>query len=613
MKGFTMCPACDREYHDPSNRRFHAQPNACPDCGPRLELWDAKGLALAKEGEALRQSIEVVRNGQILALKGIGGFQLIVDACNANAVQRLRARKRREEKPFALMYPCFEQIQQDCHVSSLEARLLLSAEAPIVLLARRSQKSLLAPSVAPANPSLGAMLPYSPLHHLLMQNLGIPIVATSGNLSDEPICIEESEALPRLQGVADYFLVHNRPIVRHVDDSVTQVVCDRELVLRRARGYAPLPVHVNNTLPCVLAVGAHMKNSVALSVGKEIFLSQHIGDLETREAFSAFRRTVVDLPRLYEAEISAIACDMHPEYLSTKHAAGMRAPLHQIQHHFAHVMACMAENELEDPVLGVSWDGTGYGTDGTIWGGEFLLTDEESFQRVAHFRQFRLPGGDAAVKEPRRTALGVLYEIWGDKVISDRRLPPVTSFSDPELVILQQMLRQGINSPLTSSAGRLFDAVASILGLRHRVTFEGQAAMELEFSIQPGVEEIYPFELTDGLPCLVDWRPIVPEILIDLQNGQKLGGISAKFHNTLAETIVAIARRVGEPRIVLTGGCFQNRYLIERSVRRLSEAGFKPYWHQRVPPNDGGIALGQVVAAARSRLVVRRMKGVEVR
>jgi hydrogenase maturation protein HypF len=451
------------------------------------------------------------------------------------------------------------------------------------------------------------------LHHLLSQDLGIPIVATSGNLSDEPICIEQGEALVRLQGLADYFLVHNRPIVRHVDDSVTRVVCDREMVLRRARGYAPLPVHVNETLPCVLAVGAHMKNSVALSVGKEIFLSQHIGDLETKEAFSAFRKTVIDLPRLYEAEISAVACDLHPEYLSTKQAAGMRTPLHQIQHHFAHVMACMAENELEDPVLGVSWDGTGYGPDGTIWGGEFLLTDEGSFQRVAHFRPFRLPGGDTSVKEPRRTALGVLYEIWGDKAISDRRWSPVTSFSDSELVVLQQMLRQGINSPFTSSAGRLFDAVASILGLRHRVAFEGQAAMELEFSIHSGVEEVYPFELTDGPPCLADWGPMIPEILIDLQKGQPVGVISARFHNTLVEIIVAIAQRIGEFRIVLTGGCFQNRYLIERSVRRLSEAGFKPYWHQRVPPNDGGIALGQVVAATRSRSLVSRMKGVEVR
>jgi hydrogenase maturation protein HypF len=613
MSRFAMCPDCRREYLDPSDRRFHAQPNACPHCGPHLELWDPRGIALAKEEEALLRAVEIVRHGQILALKGIGGFQLMVDARNASAVQRLRARKRREEKPFALMYPSFDLAQEDCHISDLEARLLLAPEAPIVLLHRSRSKSLLAPAVAPANPSLGVMLPYSPLHHILMTDLGFPVVATSGNLSDEPICIDESEALRRLEGVADFFLVHNRPIVRHVDDSVARVVFDREMVLRRARGYAPLPIHMKDTLPCVLAVGAHLKNSVALSVGKEIFISQHIGDLETSEAFSAFRRTTADLPRLYEVQASVIGCDMHPDYLSTKHATRMRSPLHQVQHHFAHVLACMAENELEDPVLGVSWDGTGYGTDGTIWGGEFLLTDEDSFQRVAHFRQFRLPGGDAAVKEPRRTALGVLYEIWGDNVITDRRLAPIASFSDSELVVLQQMLAREINSPRTSSAGRLFDAVASILGLRHRVSFEGQAAMELEFAIQPAINEVYPFEVTDGLPCIVDWAPMIPEILIDLQKGQPTGNISAKFHNTLTESIVAVARKVGETRILLTGGCFQNQYLVERSVRRLLDAGFRPYWHQRVPPNDGGIALGQAVAAARSLLAVTGPKGVEVR
>jgi hydrogenase maturation protein HypF len=612
MKRFTMCPACDREYHDPSDRRFHAQPNACAQCGPRLELWDGNGIALGNEEEAVRRAIEIIRDGQILALKGIGGFQLVVDARNANAVQRLRARKRREEKPFAVMYPCFDLVKQDCHVSELEARLLLAPESPIVLLRRRLGESGLAIAVAPACPSLGVMLPYSPLHHILMRDLGTPIVATSGNLSDEPICIDEDEALKRLEGIADYFLVHDRPIVRHMDDSVARVICDREMLLRRARGYAPLPVHVKNTLPCVLAVGAHLKNSVALSVGKEVFISQHIGDLETSEAFSAFRRTAEDLPRLYEAQASIVACDLHPDYLSTRHAARLRRPLHQVQHHFAHVLACMVENELEDPVLGVSWDGTGYGVDDTVWGGEFLLTNEESFQRVAHFRQFRLPGGDAAVKEPRRTALGVLYEIWGDKVISDRRLAPIAGFSDTELVVVQQMLFKGINSPFTSSAGRLFDAVASILGLRHRVTFEGQAAMELEFSIQPDIDDVYPFEITNNLPFIVNWMPMIPEILIDLQKGQAAGNISAKFHNTLTEIIVAVARKVGEPKILLTGGCFQNRYLVERSIGRLSDAGFKPYWHQRVPPNDGGIALGQVVAAARSVLALTRSAGVEV-
>jgi hydrogenase maturation protein HypF len=606
MKHFTMCPDCDREYHDPFDRRFHAQPNACSKCGPRLELWDAKGIPVASAEEALRRAIQIVRDGQILALKGIGGFQLIVDARLAVAVQRLRLRKRREEKPFALMYPSVDLVRVDCRILDFEARLLLAPEAPIVLLRRLRRESLLAPGVAAGSPTLGVMLPYSPLHHLLMKDLVTPVVATSGNLSSEPICIDEFDALDRLVGVADYFLVHNRPIVRHMDDSVASVVCGRETMLRRARGYAPLPVHLPEPLPCVLAVGAHLKNTVALSVGKDIFISQHIGDLETGEAFSAFCSTVGDLPRLYDAVPGVIACDMHPDYLSTKHAARMRRPLQPVQHHFAHVLACMAEHELEDPVLGVAWDGTGYGSDGTIWGGEFLLTDEGSFQRLAHFRQFRLPGGDAAVKEPRRTALGILYEMWGAAALSERRLAPVASFTESELVVIRQMLAKELHSPLTSSAGRLFDAVASILGLRQAVTFEGQAAMELEYAIQEDVDETYPFRITDDSPFIVDWAPMISEILIDLQGELSSGLISAKFHNTLVDVILAIAQKVGEPKILLTGGCFQNRYLIEHSVQRLSEAGFTPYWHQRIPPNDGGIALGQVVAAGRSKLVTAK-------
>jgi hydrogenase maturation protein HypF len=602
MKRFAMCADCEREYHAPSDRRFHAQPNACSECGPSLELWDEKGNTVARTEEALSQAIQIVRTGRILALKGIGGFQLMVDAYRAEAVRRLRERKRRAEKPFALMYPSFELVHLDCDISDLEARLLLAPEAPIVLLRRSANKSLLAPGIAPGSPSLGVMLPYSPLHHLLTRDLGIPVIATSGNLSDDPICIDEHEALNRLKGVADYFLVHDRPIVRHVDDSIARVVCGRETVLRRARGYAPLPVHLPETLPCVLAVGAHLKNSVALSVGKEIFISQHIGDLETSEAFTTFCTTVADLPRLYEAPVEVVACDMHPDYLSTKHAARMRLPAHRVQHHFAHVLACLAEHELEDPVLGVCWDGAGYGTDGTVWGGEFLLTEGASFQRAAHFRQFRLPGGDAAAKEPRRTALGVFHEIWGENGISDRGLAPIASFPEIELVVMRQMLRQKVQSPLTSSAGRLFDAVASIIGLRQQVTFEGQAAMELESVIQEDVQEGYPFEITDGSPSIVDWAPMIAEILIDLRKGQPSGRISARFHNALVEIILAIAQKVGETRILLTGGCFQNRYLVEHAVNRLSDAGFKPYWHQRVPPNDGGIALGQVVAAARSRL-----------
>jgi hydrogenase maturation protein HypF len=610
MKRFSMCSACLREYHHPGDRRFHAQPNACPVCGPRLRLWDAGGIEMAQGDDALLGAVELVRQGKLVALKGIGGFQLLVNARNGPAVRRLRERKRREEKPFAVMYPTLDLVRQDCMVSDLEARLLAAPEAPIVLLRRRPGHSLLDFQIAPRNTNLGVMIPYSPLHHLLMSELGTPVVATSGNLSDEPICIDEYDALERLRGIADHFLIHDRPIIRHVDDSVARVVGEREMVMRRARGYAPLPIQAKAELPCILAVGAHLKNSIALSIGQAVFISQHIGDLETSEAFSAFRRAIADLPRLYEAQPSAIACDMHPEYLSTKHAAEMQVPVHRIQHHYAHVLACMAENDLVDPVLGVSWDGTGYGNDGTIWGGEFLVTGHGSFRRIAHFRQFRLPGSTAAVKEPCRTAAGVLYEIWGDRVLADRRLAPVAAFSTGELSIVRRMLCKRLNAPITSSVGRLFDATASILGLRQRVTFEGQAAMELECAVEPGVDDYYPFEFSDRSPFVVDWAPMITQILNDMQKGEGSGQIAAKFHNTLAAIVLAVAQKVGEKRVVLTGGCFQNRYLVERSADRLRAAGFEAYWHQRIPPNDGGIALGQVIAVARCSSVAKRAEGV---
>ena len=455
MKRFEMCADCYREYCDPMDRRFHAQPVACPCCGPNLELRDPDGSIVAQRDEALIQGAQWVRKGKIVALKGLGGFQLIVDARNEAAIRELRARKGREEKPFALLYPSIELVRQDCHVSELEERLLLSPESPIVLLRRKVVPGPLGSSVAPGNPCYGVMLPYTPLHHLFMRELGFPVVATSGNLSDEPICIDEREALERLAGIADFFLVHDRPIVRHVDDSVVRVILGRELVLRRARGYAPMPVHMRAPLPTILAVGAHLKNSVCLSVGTEVFISQHIGDLETVEAYSAFRNVVADFQRLYEASPDMIACDDHPDYLSTSYAAELQAKPHRVQHHWAHLLACMAENELEPPVLGISWDGTGYGSDGTIWGGEFLLAGETGFQRVGHFRQFRLPGGDAAVREPRRTALGVLYEAMGENGLNESSLAPVRDFSETELALIRQMLAKGFNSPVTSSVRQI--------------------------------------------------------------------------------------------------------------------------------------------------------------
>ena len=612
MKKFTMCPACQKEYDDSADRRFHSQPNACPACGPQIELWDAEGNALAAGDAALRRIAEEIRAGRIIALKGLGGFQLLADARDEVVVKRLRKRKQRAEKPLALMYPSLALARRDCHISQLEERLLLSPEAPIVLLSRWSPP--LAPSIAPGNPMLGVMLPSTPLHHLLMRDLGFPVVCTSGNLSDEPICIDEREALRRLDGIADYFLVHNRPILRPMDDSVVRVVRGREMVLRRARGYAPLPVHFKQPLPPILAVGAHLKNTVALSVGNEAFVSQHIGDLETAEAHTVFRTTAGDLPRLYDTRPEIIACDLHPDYLSTKHAAHLAAEtdavVHPVQHHWAHVLACMAENEVPFPALGVVWDDAGFGTDGTIWGGEFLLAREDGFERVAHLRQFRLPGGDAAIKQPRRTALGVLYEMGGLKALNQTGLAPISDFQESELAAIRQMLAKDVQSPTTSSAGRLFDAVAALAGLRQHSTFEGQAAMELEFAAHSCVGEAYDFEIKSTAPSIIDWRPMLERIIGDVRDGVETGVIAAKFHNTLVEIIVLTARHVGETRVVLSGGCFQNRYLTERTVQRLLETGFRPYWHQRVPTNDGGISLGQIVDASR-RVAIVPLPGIE--
>lgn len=618
MKNFPMCPECQREYEDPFDRRFHAQPNACPHCGPHLELWNVEGTALAIHHDALAKTAEALRRGKVVTVKGLGGFHLMVDARNDDAVQRLRERKHREEKPFALMFPSLESIRAECVVSELEERLLLSPESPIVLLQRQSsiknRQSTISSLVAPNNPYLGVMLPYTPLHHILTRELEFPIVATSGNISDEPICTDEWDALQRLRGIADLFLVHNRPIVRHVDDSIARIVLERELILRRARGYAPLPItiKIKDEQP-VLAVGAHLKNTVAIMSSGNTFISQHIGDLETKQSLDAFERVIKDLRQMYDVKLTSVVADLHPDYLSTKYAQRLGVPLVQVQHHYAHVAACMAENQLEGEVLGVSWDGTGYGPDGTVWGGEFLATTADSYRRVASFRTFGLPGGEKAVKEPRRAALALLYEVFGEEVFENPGFLAPASFNTMERRAIRKMLIQKVNTPRTSSVGRLFDAVASLIGIRQHVSFEGQAAMELEFALA-GVktDASYPFRVVappstlNSLPraethadFLIDWQPMVMEILSDVHRLVEPGVISSRFHNTLAEMIVRAAQRMGIPRVLLTGGCFQNKYLTERTVRRLEAEGFHPYWHQRIPPNDGGVSLGQIAAVMR--------------
>ena len=609
MRRFVMCAACAREYRDPADRRFHAQPNACPECGPHLALWNARGHAIGTGDVALRAAAAAIASGYIVAVKGLGGFHLMADALNDEVVRRLRERKHRDAKPFALMFPGLDALHGHCVVSPEEARLLRSPESPIVLLSRRPGPDRLAPAIAPGNPNLGVMLPYTPLHDLLMREIGGPVVATSGNRSDEPICIDEFDALERLGGIADLFLVHDRPIVRHADDSIVRIVLDRELMLRRARGYAPLPIPLAQPAAPVLAVGAHLKNTIALASGTNVFVSQHLGDLDSAESNAAFEAAIGDLARLHEIAPAAVVADLHPDYRSTAYARASGLPVTQVQHHWAHVAACMAENDLDGPALGVCWDGTGYGTDGTVWGGEFLSVSGSSFTRAACLRPFRLPGGDIAVREPRRSAFGLLHAL--NPAMS---LPAnvAEAFGDVERRVLHDALDRGINAPVTTSAGRLFDAIASMTGLRQRCGFEGQAAMELEFAATIDGEAPYPFDITsDGRrfamgtwhapPLVVDWGPMIRSIVADLQDHVAVSVIASRVHNTLAAIIVGAAIAAGERAVVLTGGCFQNRRLTEHAVFALRAAGFRPYWHQRIPPNDGGISLGQVAAYVRSK------------
>ncbi|MGC9953072.1 MAG: carbamoyltransferase HypF [Rhizomicrobium sp.] len=601
MRHFPMCPACRAEYENPLDRRFHAEPNACPVCGPRISLWDGGGAVLARDHDALLEAAEAIRAGKIVAAKGIGGFHLIVDARNDEAVRRLRARKGRAEKPFAVMVSSLAELERECDVTPEEKALLAGPACPIVLVRRKLGS--VAPAVAPNNPRLGVMLPYAPLHHLLMRELGFPIVATSGNLSDEPIATDQAEALVRLAGVADLFLVHNRPIVRPIDDSVARVICGRDQLLRRARGYAPAPILMDGLSSGILALGGHLKTTVAVTLEDAVLLSQHLGDLETVAAREAHGRAVDDMMKLRGLAPRLVVRDLHPDYATSRMAAKMGPPVAAVQHHLAHVASCMAEHGITPPVLGVAWDGTGYGTDGTIWGGEFLLVTDEGWRRVAHLRSFCLPGGELAVREPRRAAIGLLYEAFGDDAFAMEELAPVVEFSISERKIMQTMLRQGVNAPRTSSVGRLFDGFAALSGLRQSTSYEGQTAAEFEWAAD-GIEAERPtaFPLTAGSTkdayLILDWKPALDSLLSDRRRGVPAGSISAAFHAGLAAALVSMAQRIGEPRVILTGGCFQNARLTEAAVAALRAAGHEPIWHRRVPPNDGGIALGQAVWAA---------------
>lgn len=619
MSGFAMCADCEAEYTAPANRRFHAQPNACPVCGPHVSLWDRLGRVLADREMALQHAAEAIRAGQIVAVKGLGGFHLMVDARNSQAVGRLRARKLRAEKPFAVMYPSVAAAGADCVLTTIIRTLLESAAAPIVIIPKcRNGAFPVADSVAPGNPNLGVMRPYTPLHLLLLGDLGFPVVATSGNRSDEPIVTDEYEALARLGDIADLFLVHDRPILRPVDDSVVTVMAGRELILRLARGYAPMAVSIDGLPGPAIAYGPHMKNSIAIGDEDMAVASQHIGDLNFAESREAFVRTANALIRLHEITPRIAVHDMHPDYASTLTAQIGGLPALTVQHHHAHVLSCLVDNDTQGPVLGISWDGTGFGADGTIWGGEFLQVNGAAFTRHATLHPFRLPGGEAAIREPRRAALGVLYEALGTDGLRELNPAPLRQFSPDRHYALFRMLERGINSPLTTSVGRLFDAVASLLDIRHVATFEGQGAMDLEYAIDHlESDRAYPFRIPTNHPGgtagarILDWRPCIRAILDDTIAGAPAGLIATSFHNTMVEMAAGIVSESNATRVALSGGCFQNRYLTERLIHRLQGMGVEVLWHRRIPPNDGGIAIGQLAALAARQQSSTHLKSEE--
>jgi hydrogenase maturation protein HypF len=605
MAVFPMCEACAAEYHDVTDRRFHAQPVACWDCGPRVSLWRS-GADQVACAEPVTEAVRMLREGAILAVKGIGGYHLMVDARNEAAVSELRRRKRREEKPFALMSPSLQAVESYAHVEQREAELLSSVARPIVLV-RKRQHDGLARSIAPGNHRYGVMLAYAPLHHLLLEGGLETLVATSGNVSDEPIAFENEDALKRLAEIADAFLINDRDIFTRVDDSIVRVVLlgDRAETtpLRRARGYTPEPVRAPFEPPAVLAVGPELKNTICLSRGRELFLSHHIGDLKNDATRRSFEHAIGHLSKLLEVQPELLAHDAHPGYLSTRYAREQQElPTVAVQHHHAHMAACMCEHQLSEPVVGVIFDGTGYGSDGHIWGGEFLVGDYGGFERAAQLEYFRLPGGDKAVEEPFRVALSLLGQAAGK--FADIDLPVVKERTEMERHVLARMIEAGVSAPLTSSMGRLFDGVSALLGVRGHAHYEAQAAIELEQLIMPGIlGRPLRWKLHFDQPTLrIDPRPLVLDLAERAQSKTaKVAELSLRFHATVVEmvlhTCLEIRERTGISRAVLSGGVFQNEFLLRGAHEALEHEGFVAYAHRRVPTNDGGVALGQAAVA----------------
>jgi hydrogenase maturation protein HypF len=599
MAEFAMCERCAAEYHDPADRRFHAQPTCCPACGPRLALLSPAGHVLP--GEPLARAAELLRQGRVLAVKGLGGYHLAVDARSEEAAAALRARKHREDKPFAVLVADLAAARRLCEVDAAAADLLTSQSRPIVLLPRLPGASIAA-ATAPANRQLGIMLPYTPLHHLLIEEVARPLVLTSGNVSDEPICYLDADALARLGTIADGFLTHDRAIHIRTDDSVARVFRGRPMLLRRSRGYVPEPVTVSIRFRRpVLACGAELKNTFCLARGHHAFVSQHIGDLENAETLRSFTEGIEHFRRLFDVDPHVVAHDLHPEYLSTKYAFELNGvELAGVQHHHAHIASCLADNGVDGPVTGVAFDGTGYGTDGTIWGGEFLVAGLAEFEREGHLAPVPMPGGAAAIRQPWRMAAAYLDVAFAGAPPEDLG---VIRRNTERWAAVVSMARKGVNSPVTSSAGRLFDAVASILDVRDTINYEGQAAVELEQLADPCETGFYRAGMEDHSPFGIHAFDLVRAVVDDLAAGVARDIVAARFHNSVAALIEDGCERLGLGTVALSGGVFQNLLLLTRTAGRLEERGFRVLVHSRIPCNDGGISLGQaVVAAARDRL-----------
>lgn len=610
MAVFTMCARCQAEYEDPSNRRFHAQPNACWDCGPQLQLWDAQGR-IVEHDNPLAGAIDALKAGQILAIKGLGGFHLACDVTNSSAVHLLRARKRRVEKPFAVMVPDLGAAQELCDVSVTEASALQSIQRPIVLLSKK-RRDIAPEAVAPFNRDLGVFLPYTPLHHLLFDHGHFAaLVMTSGNLSEEPIAIDNDEAQIRLHGIADYFLVHNREILLRCDDSVVRLSKyadgkpeERVQQLRRSRGFVPVPVFLQEQVPPILAVGGELKNTICITKENLAFISQHVGDLENVEGYKFFEEAIGHLQNVLEVKPSLVAYDLHPNYFSTKWALQQKGvDLVGVQHHHAHIASCMAENQLDGKVIGFALDGTGYGTDGNIWGGEVLIASYDDFNRAAHFEYVSMPGGAAAVREPWRMAVSYLFHHFGREFFSFK-LPFLSGINPKHIDLSLQMIGRKLNSPLTSSCGRLFDGVAALIGIRQHVNYEAQAAIELEMTLHDAEKEAsYPLELLHhGASIAIGTRPLFEAIIRDLAENVPPPVMSARFHNGLVAILLEIASILGKSqqldRVCLSGGTFNNLYLSQNLSQALSRAGFKVFIQTEVPSGDGGLSLGQALVAA---------------